>query len=107
MLIAIFEVESVNLTQWITYNRALFDICLYGATRINEAVTLLRRDMIGLKRVRERFVIRCYNTKGKQETRETEVHPKLREYLEEYQEKGAWNKKPWLFPGRHGREHNK
>ena len=84
---------------------ALFGVCLYAAARINEACTLNRGDVIGLKGVREVLVIRSYNTKGKQETREIQVHPQLREYLEVYQKKGRYNDRPFLFPGRHGRNH--
>lgn len=35
-------------------DRALFGVCLYAAARINEAVTLLSGDVIGLKGVRDR-----------------------------------------------------
>ncbi len=84
---------------------ALFGVCLYAAARINEACTLNRGDVIGLKGVRDVLVIRRYNTKGKQETREIQVHPQLREYLEVYQKKGQWSDRPFLFPGRHGRNH--
>ncbi len=86
-------------------DKALFGVCLYAAARINEACTLNRGDVIGLKGVREVLVIRRYNTKGKQETREIQVHPQLREYLEVYQKKGLWGDRPYLFPGRHGRNH--
>ena len=44
-------------------------------------------DAIGVKGVRDKLVIRSFNTKGKQDTREIDIHPQLREYLEEYQEK--------------------
>ena len=47
-------------------DRALFGVCLYAATRINEACTLLRGDVIGVKGVRDILVIRIHNTKGKQ-----------------------------------------
>lgn len=85
-------------------DRALFGICLYAACRINEACTLLRGDVIGLKGVRSKLVIRSYNTKGKQDTREIQVHPKLMEFLTEYSQqlKGS---NPYLFPGRHGLGH--
>ena len=86
-------------------DRALFGVCLYGAARINEACTLLRGDVIGFKGVRDVLVIRSYNTKGKQETREIQVHPKLKEYLEEHHSCDRWKRSPHLFPGRHGRGH--
>lgn len=88
-------------------DKALFGICLYAAARINEVCTLFYADAIGLKGVREKLVIRCFNTKGKQETREIDIHPRLREYLEEYQQSQPILNKynPYLFPGRHGRGH--
>jgi integrase/recombinase XerD len=84
-------------------DRALFGVCLYGAARINEACTLLRGDVIGIKGVRNILVIRSYNTKGKQETREIQVHPQLKEYLEAHHQCDRWYTRPHLFPGRHGR----
>ena len=86
-------------------DRALFGVCLYGAARINEACTLLRGDVIGFKGVRPVLVIRNYNTKGKQETREIQVHPQLKEYIEEHNRRDRWHTRPHLFPGRHGRNH--
>ncbi|MDJ0904320.1 MAG: site-specific integrase [Xenococcus sp. MO_188.B8] len=84
-------------------DRALFGVCLYAAARINEACTLLRGDVIGVKGVRDVLVIRSYNTKGKQSTREIQMHPQLKEYLELYQKKALYENSPHLFPGRHGR----
>ncbi len=83
-------------------DRALFGVCLYAAARINEACTLLRGDVIGTKGVRDVLVIRSYNTKGKQSTREIQVHPQLKEYLEEHHKSDLWHTRPHLFPGRHG-----
>ena len=98
----LFEQGFVNLR-----DRALFGVCLYAAARINEACTLFYADAIGVKGVRDKLVIRSFNTKGKQDTREIDIHPQLREYLEEYQHsQPALNKyNPYLFPGRHGRGH--
>ena len=84
-------------------DRALFGVCLYAAARINEACTLLRGDVIGVRGVREVLVIRSYNTKGKQSTREIQVHPQLKEYLEVYQQQDIYEDRPYLFPDRHGR----
>ena len=84
-------------------DRALFGVCLYGAARINEACTLLRGDVIGIKGVRDVMVIRSYNTKGKQSTREIQVHPQLKKYLEEHHSCDRFSTRPHLFPGRHGR----
>jgi integrase/recombinase XerD len=73
--------------------------------RINEACTLLRGDVIGVKGVRERLVIRSHNTKGGRDTREIDVHPRLKGFLEDYCAEGFNLKNPFLFPGRHGLEH--
>ncbi len=86
-------------------DRALFGVCLYAAARINEACTMLRGDVIGIKGVRDMLVIRSYNTKGKQSTREIQVHPQLKEYLAEHHRTDRWHTRPHLFPGRHGRGH--
>ncbi|MBE9082852.1 tyrosine-type recombinase/integrase [Tolypothrix sp. LEGE 11397] len=85
-------------------DRALFGVCLYAAARINESCTLLKGDVIGAIRVRSKLIIRAYNTKGGQDTREIQVHPRLKEFLEEYsiELKG---RNPHLFPGRHGLGH--
>lgn len=68
--------------------------------RINEACTLLTTDVMGIKGIRNKILIRSINTKGKQDTREIQIHPKLKGYLEAYQPD---IKKEHLFPGRHGR----
>lgn len=86
-------------------DKALFGVCLYGATRINEACTLLTGDTIGFKGVKEKLLLRSYNTKGKRHTREIDVHPQLKEYLEAYLAADFDPKKTYLFPGRHGRGH--
>lgn len=88
-------------------DRALFGVCLYAAARINEACTLFYADVIGFKGVRDKLVIRSFNTKGKQDTREIDIHPRLKVYLEEYKDSApSLNKyNPHLFPGRHGRGH--
>lgn len=87
-------------------DRALFGVCLYAAARINESCTLLKGDVISPSRVRPKLIIRAYNTKGGQDTREIQIHPTLRQYLEEYsQVYKARGKNPHLFPGRHGLGH--
>ena len=87
--------------------RALFGVCLYAAARINEACTLLTGDVIGIKGVREKLVIRSHNTKGGRHTREIDIHPRLKEFLEEYHSysKRTYPNNPYLFPGRHGLGH--
>ena len=86
-------------------DKALFGVCLYGATRINEACTLLTGDTIGFKGVKEKLLLRSYHTKGKRQTREIDVHPRLKQYLEEYLAADFDPKKTYLFPtvseGRH------
>lgn len=57
---------------------------------------------MGIKGIRNKILIRSINTKGKQDTREIQIHPKLKGYLEAYQPD---IKKEHLFPGRHGRGH--
>ena len=86
-------------------DQALFGGCLYAATRINEACTLVTRDVIGIKGVREKIIIRSHNTKGKRDTREIDVHSHLRSLLEAYQADGFDPNSPYLFPGRWGRGH--
>lgn len=86
-------------------DKALFGVCLYAALRINEACTLLSGDVIGIKGVRDKLVIRRYNAKGGRDTREIDVHPRLKSYLEDYRAAGFNPKNPYLFPGRHGLEH--
>ena len=86
-------------------DRALFGVCLYAAARINEACTLITGDVLGLKGVRSKLVIRSHNTKGKRDTREIDVHRRLKCFLEEYQADGFNPKSPYLFPGRWGRGH--
>jgi integrase/recombinase XerD len=85
-------------------DRAIFGVCLYAAARINESCTLQRGDVIGTRGIRPKLIIRAYNTKGGQDTREIQVHPKLKEFLESYsiELKG---RNPHLFPGRHGLGH--
>ncbi|MGK7880630.1 MAG: tyrosine-type recombinase/integrase, partial [Crocosphaera sp.] len=104
------EQVSLLFTEGFTKPRdkALFGVCLYAATRINEACTLFYKDVIGIKGIRDKLVIRSFNTKGKQDTREIDIHPRLRSYLEEYNRlypRLSYN--PYLFPGRHGRSHIK
>ncbi|MHC5915379.1 MAG: tyrosine-type recombinase/integrase [Nostoc sp.] len=87
-------------------DRALFGICLYTGARIYETCTLLKGDVISPRGVRPKLIIRHYNTKGGRDTREIQIHPILREYLEAYAPTiTARGKNPHLFPGRHGLNH--
>ena len=79
-------------------DRALFGVCLYAAARINEACTLLRGDVIGIRGVRDVLVIRSHNTKGKQSTREIQIHPQLKEYLAEHHRTNLWATRPSSIP---------
>jgi len=45
-------------------DKALFGVCLYTAARINEACTLLKKDVVGVNGIRNILVIRSHNTKG-------------------------------------------
>src|ERR687886_653138 len=83
-------------------DKALFGVCLYTACRINEACTLFTRDVFGVHGIRSILVLRSVNTKGKQDTREIQIHPTLRQYLEDYNPN---LRKEYLFPGRHGLMH--
>ncbi|MBP5977258.1 site-specific integrase [Brasilonema sp. CT11] len=87
-------------------DRALFGICLYGGARINEACTMLKGDVISPRGVRPKLMIRSYNAKGGRDTREIQIHPTLKEYLEAYYPTiHARGKNLHLFPGRHGLNH--
>lgn len=78
-------------------DRALYAVMLYTACRVNEAVTLLKRDVYDAKgKVRQKINIRKGNTKGKLATRSVPVIDDLRRRLEEYKPK---KDNPWLFPG--------
>ncbi|WP_081403184.1 tyrosine-type recombinase/integrase [Scytonema hofmannii] len=83
-------------------DKALFGMCLYTACRINEACTLHLHDVFGARGVRKVIVFQAPNTKGGKDTREVQVHPQLRQYLEEY---NPDRRKEFLFPGRHNRGH--
>ena len=83
-------------------DKALFGVCLYAACRINEACTLFTRDVFGSNGIRPVLLLRSFNTKGKRDTREIQIHPTLRRYLEEYNPN---LRKDYLFPGRHGLGH--
>lgn len=83
-------------------DKALFGVCLYAACRINEACTLFTQDVFGRDGTRSVLLLRSFNTKGRRDTREIQIHPTLKRYLEEY---NPDRRKQFLFPGRHGRNH--
>jgi len=84
-------------------DRALFGICLYGATRIREACSLRTADVYTRKgSPRSDLIIRKENTKGKLATRTIPVIEELRSLLiDYYPQPRRW----FLFPGRHGKGH--
>jgi integrase/recombinase XerD len=78
-------------------DRALYAVMLFTACRVNEAVTLTKRDVYDLKgNVRPEITIRKGNTKGKLATRAVPVIEDLRLHLEAYTPRAD---SLWLFPG--------
>lgn len=87
-------------------DKALFAVMLYTACRVNEAVTLLKRDVYDTKgKVRAKIIFRKGNTKGKLATRAIPVIQELRVRLQAYKPR---DDSPWLFPGNadHSRANN-
>jgi len=79
-------------------DRTLFGMCLFSACRIREACTLLTDDIYTPKgQVRQQFVLRKSNTKGKLATRSIPVIEDLRLLLAEYYPQAG---RVYLFPGR-------
>ena len=103
----IFTPEEIQLlfTQGLTKerDRALFGICLYGATRIREACTLRTADVYNRKGTpRSDLIIRKENSKGKLATRTIPMIEELRSLLiDYYPQPRTW----FLFSGRHGKGH--
>jgi integrase/recombinase XerD len=82
-------------------DRALFGICLYAGTRINEACQLHTKDVYSIDgSLRPRITLRRATTKGKIETRSIPICDDLRVLLQNYS-----STKVYLFPGRHGLGH--
>ncbi|MBW4456013.1 MAG: site-specific integrase [Nostoc indistinguendum CM1-VF10] len=78
-------------------DRALYAVMLFSACRVNEAVTLAKRDVYDMKgRVRAEITFRKGNTKGKLATRAVPVIEDLRYRLEVYTPR---TDSLWLFPG--------
>jgi integrase/recombinase XerD len=78
-------------------DRALYAVMLFSACRVNEAVTLMKRDVYDMKgRVRSEITFRKGNTKGKLATRAVPVIEDLRYRLEVYTPRAD---SLWLFPG--------
>ncbi|MEC4816663.1 MAG: site-specific integrase [Scytonema sp. PMC 1069.18] len=79
-------------------DRTLFGVCLFSASRIREACTLLTSDIYTPKGlVRPKLIIRKANTKGKLATRSIPVIEDLRQLLSSYY---TFAGKPYLFGGR-------
>jgi len=79
-------------------DRTLFGMCLFSACRIREACTLLTDDIYTPKgQVRQQFILRKGNTKGKLATRSIPIIEDLRLLLAEYYPQAG---RVYLFPGR-------
>ena len=66
----------------------------------------MKGDAISPRGVRPKLIIRRHNTKGSRDTREIQIHPILKGYLEAYLPFiAARGRNPHLFPGRHGLNH--
>jgi integrase/recombinase XerD len=79
-------------------DKTLFGVCLFSACRIREACTLQTQDIYTPKgQVRQQFVLRKSNTKGKLATRSIPVIEDLRQILAEYYPQSG---NLYLFPGR-------
>lgn len=79
-------------------DRTLFGVCLFTASRIREACTLLTADIYApTGQVRPRLIIRKSNTKGKLDTRSIPVIEDLRQLLTAYHQHAG---SEYLFPGR-------
>jgi integrase/recombinase XerD len=74
-------------------DRALFGICLYTACRISEALALRAEDV-----QQHVITLRKSTTKGKQATRQIDIHPDLAVLLEAYDRPSQG----FLFPGKRG-----
>lgn len=82
-------------------DRALFGVCLYTGTRINEACSLHTKDVYAIDgSLRPRITVRKGTTKGKIETRSIPINQDLALLLNSYS-----SAKVFLFPGRHGLGH--
>lgn len=80
-------------------DRALFAVCLYTASRINEASTLRTKDIYDrVGRVRPQLIIRKGSTKGKLGTRTIPIIEDLRLILTRYKPQAGVE---YLFPGRY------
>ena len=84
-------------------DRTLFGVMLFTACRVQEACTILNRDVYEPSgKVRPELIIRKGHTKGKLATRTIPVLQELHNLLEAYyQERGG----TYLFPGRFGVGH--
>ena len=84
-------------------DRALFGVCLYTGTRINECVTLRKIDVYDiLGKVRPELILRKGNTKNKLATRTIPVLEELRLLLANHK---TLIDNPYLFPGKGGKGH--
>ena len=77
-------------------DRAIFAICLYGACRISEALSIRSGDTTNGV-----ITLRKANTKGKKGSRSIPVSPNLEKFLNDYIDSIA-SPGEYLFPGRFG-----
>lgn len=77
-------------------DRAIFAICLYGACRISEALSIRSGDTTNGV-----ITLRKANTKGKKGSRSIPISPNLEKILNEYIDSIA-SPNEYLFPGRFG-----
>jgi integrase/recombinase XerD len=84
-------------------DRTLFGVMLFTACRVQEACTLLKKDVYEPSgKVRTELIIRKGHTKGKLDTRTIPVLQELHNFLEAYYlQRGE----EYLFPGRFGVGH--
>lgn len=78
-------------------DRAIFAICLYGACRISEALSVRVDDIANGV-----ITLRKANTKGKKGTRSLPISPNLEKILKEYLT--VTSPGDFLFPGRDGKK---
>lgn len=81
-------------------DRVLFGICLFSACRLQEACTMLTKDVYNSAGgVRPKLILRKGNTKGKLATRTIPIIEDLRQLLLIHQPEAG---EVYLFPGRFG-----
>lgn len=77
-------------------DRLIFAICLFTGCRISECLALQWSDLKG-----NVLTLRKANTKGKAKTRSISIHPRLQEYLNQY-DSSKKGQHELIFKGRSG-----